>query len=410
MTILVGQFVLLAVLLLLSGFFSSSETGFFSLNPLQVRRLETTHPGLGGRVREILARPTRLLSTILVGNTVVNIAASSLGYKIAERLELGRAELVSVFVMTGLLLVFGEIGPKRVAMLWSEKLVLWYAPLLSVADRMVSPVRVLLGAVTHGLEPHFRRRGGTLTEAEFAAVVDLSGEEGTIDEDESAMVRSIIGLENLQASDVMTPRVDIAGIDLDEISTLSVDRIREASRRYLALYRDRLDRVEGFLDVRAFLLDPGHRLSHARIEPVFVPETARLDGLVARFWRNNHRVAVVVDEYGGTAGMITRGDLLDEIMGEIDDEFTGRRTVLDRMGPRRWLVDASTSLETLREQTGIALAAPGADRLAGWVAAKAERLPEVGASIEADGLRVEVRQRSGHRITLVMLEELEGDR
>jgi putative hemolysin len=355
------------------------------------------------RVSGVLSRPTRLLSTILVGNTIVNVCAASLGFNLAERMVPTHGEAVSIPVMTLLLLIFGEVGPKRIAVFWPERVAAFYAPVLPGVIGLLRPLCLMVEGVTHRLAPFFQARGRTLTEAELESVVDLSGEEGIIDAEESAMVKSIIGLEDLKASDVMTPRVDIVGIDLNEATATYLDTVRRAHVRFLPLYRDQLDHIEGILDVRQYLLDPDHILGRARINPYYVPESCPLDKLLTQFQETRNRVAVVVDEYGGTAGIVTRGDILEEITGEIDSERDQHVPMLEEKGLGQWLADGNISLEALNEKAGLALAAEGVNRLAGWVAAQAERLPRPGETVEAQGCRATVLHMRRNRITLVQL-------
>jgi putative hemolysin len=176
--------------------------------------------------------------------------------------------------------------------------------------------------------------------------------------------------------------------------------------RHLVLYRDSIDRVEGVLDVRHYLLDPGHRVQPAWHKPLFIPEACPLDRLLTQFLQERRRVAVVVDEYGGTAGVVTRGDILEEIVGEIDDELAEHKHVFDVTGSDRWLLDGQISLEQINQELNLHLEAEGADRMAGWIAARLERLPRPGDTVTAQGCRAVVQQMRRHRITLVQLERL----
>ncbi len=398
----------LLFLLVCSGFFSSAETVYFSLNPLHVRRLAQKHPAAGERIRQIMATPTRLLSTILIGNTIVNITASNISYVLAERFFPGRGEAVSIPVMTILLLLFGEVGPKRLGFFYAETMARLYAPLVQTVAWALAPLRNALEFITRRLEPLFRPHGKTLSEEEFETVLEISNEEGILNADELAMVKAIIQLEDLKASDVMTPRVDVIGVDLNDPPGLAIEKARQSKRNFLLLYRGQFDNVEGFLDVRKFLLDPEHRLAASTIPPVFVPESSPLNQLLARFQKEHRRVAVVVDEYGGTAGLMTRGDILEEISGEIYNELSKPRPLFQSAGPHRWLVDANISLEELNRKLRLHLEAEGADRLAGWVAAKSGHMPEQGDVLEEQGCRITVLQTIRLRVTLAQIEKVDG--
>ncbi len=405
-TVILVQSASLIFLLCLSALFSSSEIAFFSMDPLRIRRLGEWDTASADRIKHMLSEPTHLLSTILIANTVINVVVSVVGFAMAENLFPGRGEGVAIVGMTLLLLIFGEIGPKRIAMYWPEKLCKLYAPFMLATMKSLTPVRHVLENITETFDHVFRPRGRTLSEDEFESVVEMSEEKGVLQENERAMVKSVIRLEDLQAQDVMTPRVDIIGIDLENPSEDPVSIARRSPIRQLVLYRNQLDHIDGLLDTRGFLLDPEHNLQNARIQPYFVPETCSLDKLLAQFLRGHRRAAVVVDEYGGTAGIVTRGDILEEITGDIDDEHASHAPLFESMGPNRWMVDGAVSLEEINNRLDLDLNAEGVDRLSGWIVAHMGRLPHVGENISAQGCRAIVQHMRRHRITLVLLEKL----
>ena len=398
------EFAALAFLLFCSAFFSSAETAMFSLNTLQVHRLRRSRPEAANLIEGLLAAPTRLLSTVLIGNTLVNVAAAALGYVIAEKFFPSKGEFVSIPVMTLLLMLFGEVTPKRLAMSRPESLSTRYAPILKWLIDVLTPLRAVLENVTRFLHRHLGARQQGLTEDEFRTVVEVGEEEGVLDKEERTMGDGIIRLEETQASDVMTPRVDLVGIDLDDPVETFREKARSVTFRYLPVYRGSLDRAEGFLEVPRFLLAGGDDLQAATIAPFFVPETAPLDTLLTMFQQEHRRVAYVVDEFGGTAGLITRGDILEEIVADVDNEYGEEKLTLQQVGPHAWLVDGSTSLEDINYELDTNLEAEGADRIAGWVIAQAERIPKTGDQVEAQGCRVTVQRVRHNRVALVLLE------
>lgn len=400
------ELVVFLILLAASAFFSSSETIFFSLNPLQVRRLTQQKPAMGKRVHDMLSNPRRLLSTILIGNTIVNVVIAAVGLKVAEGIAPRFAEIIAIPTVTGLLIVFGEAGPKRFGLRMAESLAPTYAPILNALTVAFTPLRLLLERLTKSFETVFRKRSRGMSEDEFKTVLEIGNEEGILNADELAMIKSIIQLEDMNASDVMTPRVDIVGLDLEEDHSTFVKIAQSARRKFLPIYRGELENVEGFLNVRRFLLDPEHRLDLAREEAFFVPETTPLNRLLVQFQNERQRSAIVVDEYGGIAGVVTRGDILEEITGEVYQELNRPRPLFQPAGPRRWLMDANFSLEELERKLGLQLEAEGADRLAGWIAHHLGRLPEKDDVVEAQGIRVTVLQTQRLRVTLAQLEIL----
>jgi CBS domain containing-hemolysin-like protein len=220
------------------------------------------------------------------------------------------------------------------------------------------------------------------------------------------MVDGIIRLEETQASEVMTPRVDVLGIDLDDPEFRHRETAEASQFRYLPVYKGSLDHPVGFLDVPKYLLSAPLDIAQATIPPFFVPQTVPLDSLLSSFQRENCRIAFVTDEYGGTAGIVTRGDLLAEVASEVDNEYSEGDPDIKKIGDNKWLVEAGTSLEEVNYELDVDLSAEGADRLAGWISAQLERIPKVGDSVEKQGCRATVRRMRKQRIVTALVEKL----
>ena len=398
------------VLLAASAFCSSAETAYFSIDPIQLRRINEKRPAAAERLRALLANPTRLLSTILIGNTLVNLALANVGYLLAERWFPAYAEAVAIPAITLLLIFFGEVGPKNIGLLYTSVLVRLYGPPLRFAERLLSPLRLVLDFVSRRLAHLFRPLGKTLSEEEFETVLDISREEGILNADELAMIKAIVDLEDLHASDIMTPRVDFIGIDLDDPAADPVAIARKARRNFLILYRGQFDEIAGFLDVRKFLLDPAHSIPAATLPPVFVPESVHLNRLLVRFQKDKIRIAVVVDEYGGAAGVVTRGDILEEITGDIYNELSKPRPIFQSAGPYAWLVDANISLEEINRKLRLDLQARTSDRLAGWITEHLGNVPKQDDVVQTQGVRVRVMQTIRLRVTLAHIEKTDATR
>jgi putative hemolysin len=403
--LLITQCAGLFFLLLCSAFFSSSETCLFSLNSLQINKLRQNSKKAGLRVENLLNRPTKLLSTILIGNTIVNVAAASLGYSILATLHVEHAAVVAIPAMTVLLLIFGEVVPKRIAMKRAAGMSAAYSRLLVFLLKVMTPLRFALEKTAAIFAKDLNTTDNTMTEDEFLTVVEVGEEEGVLDEEERTMVDGIIRLEETQASDVMTPRVDLIGIDLTDPPEEQERTARSCLYRYLPLYRESLDTIEGFLDVPRYLLAKKHSIKSASIEAFFVPETAPLDALLTTFQKDNRRVAVVSDEFGGTAGLITRGDILEEIAQDVDNEFGKEELTIQQVGDNRWFVDGSVSLEDINYELDMDLEVDGVDRISGWVSAQAEHIPRPGEIVEAQGCRATVQAVRRQRIMSVMIEK-----
>ncbi len=407
MTLLIIEILCLLGLLVLSAFFSSSETALFSLDSLNVHEIRQRSRTAANRIEILLKNPTRLLSTILIGNTVVNVCSAALGYAITRELGVRHAEAVAIPAMTVILLLAGEVIPKRIAMRNAPRMAAFYAAPLDYCITLFTPARFLLERVARRVEHHLQAGSETsLSEDEFLTVVEVGEEEGILNEEERTMVDGIIRLEETQASDVMTPRVDLVGIDMSDPPAEQITTVRNCRFHFLPLYRETMDHIEGFLDVPHFLLAGGSDIATAAFAPYFVPENAPLDTLLADFQRDGRRIAVVSDEFGGTAGLITRGDILEEIADDVDNELNDRHDDIRPAGDDKWLIAGDVSLEDVNYELDLQLEADGADRIAGWVTAQMERIPRTGESAEAQGCRVTVQRVRRQRILLVTLEKL----
>lgn len=404
-TSILAQLSGLGFLLAVSAFCSSCETALFSLDPLRIRRIGQLRPALGARLQSLSRRPTQILSAVLITNTLVNSLFAALGYTLLVRLFPVHGAQVAVPLLTGLLLLFGEVGPKRAGLLYADLLARAYVPTLEFLIRLTTPARFLLEGLTRKLERHFRPQSEHLTDEEFQSVVDYSREQGVLNTEELAMVKAVIALEDTRVSDVMTPRVDLKGLDLEDPPPDLPAAVRAAKMHYLPLYRGDLDATEAFLDARGFLLRPDAPPGDSRLPSLFVPESVLLSDLLQQFQSTGRRVALAVDEFGGVTGLVTRGDILEEISGDIYQELSKPRPVFQEAGPHRWLVDANIRLEELNRKLRLNFSDPDADRLAGWLASRLGHIPEPNEVVRGDECQVTVLQTSKRRVTLAMIEK-----
>lgn len=402
------SFVAIAMLTAGSAFFSGSETVFFSLDALQVRRIKSSHGRRGNLVERLLQDPPSLLATLLIGNVIINVTLASLSYHVFQQFLTAYAEEVSIAATTLLILICGEIGPKRLSLAHAEKLAVIVAPAINLCKIASAPLRFLLEKMTTSLRNLMSGRFRHLTNEEYETALDIGGEEGLLADEEWVMVKAITRLQDLSGADVMTPRVDLQGIDLEDVSEPDevAEIARRATRKTLVLYRGQIDNIVGFLDVRKLLLDPQHVLANAIFKAFFVPEIAPLDKVWTQLQQHRYRNAVAVDEYGGIAGLITRGDILEEITGEIYSDLNKEEPMLEEAGRNRWIVDPHLSLEDLNRKLDIHLEASDSERLSGWITEQLGHVPEMNDIIESQGCRVTVLQTSKRRMTSAMIERV----
>lgn len=400
------------ILLGLSAFFSGCETAYLSLSPLQIQRIGERRPALGRQVSRLLANPEVLLSTLLIGNTFVNAALAAVGFAFvslcgeAGLLPMAYVEVTSIVAVTGLVLLFGEISPKQYAIRHAEALMPLMTRVITVVIPVLYPLtwclRKLLKPFRKSLTPERR----SVSDEELMSVVNLGAERGAIDTEESAMVSGILRLSELNASDVMTPRVDLIGLDINDPPHIHEMQMRRSPFVWMPLWNDSADNFIDFVDVQRYLLDPDHSLEAARCRcTAAVPENICLDDLLILLYRQNLPMVVVADEYGGTAGIVSRGDILELLSLETDDNTQPEAPDIRMQGPNCWVVAGDTALEEINFQLGTHLEADDADRMSGWVTFHCGHIPRVGETVEADGYRVTVQKMRRRKIISVMLED-----
>jgi putative hemolysin len=386
----------LPALFLLSAFFSGAETVLFSLTGAQRERIRAKSAAADALITKSLADKAVLFSTLLVGNTLVNFAISTLGF-LAFRAYVPGGSWLAVPSMTLLLLVFGEITPKRLALRYAEQLAPPCVRLLRFWRFVLRPFNNVLRLSSKAFAPALERERRALSDEELMTVLESAAEKDESLAEDVEMIEGVLRLSEIHANDEMTPRVDIEGLDLDLPEDAQAAALANAKHHFLPVFRRTPDAIEAVLDVR----------SGKREEPIFVPENITLDDLFAIFAKSGKRLAVVLDEYGGTAGIIAFNDVLELIMGpKVFGGNAGDEPAIVKKGENVWEIDARASLEEVNRDLDLELEAEDADRLSGWVTFHAERIPHVGQEIEADGCRATVLKRRGRRVTLVKFEVL----
>ena len=390
------QLLVLAVLFALSFFFSGSETILFSLTPSQRQRIGERNAAAGARVTECLRDSALLLSTLLVGNTLVNFAIATLGYRLFVKGFPGGG-IVAIPVMTVALLFFGEITPKQIALRYAERLAPCCARLLLFWRTILTPLNLLLKSFSQVFRRGLERERRALSDAELLSALEAGAERGDFSREDTEMIEGILRLSELCANDEMTPRVDMQVYDVDYPPDMREALEKNSRHRYLPMINRTPDVVMGIYD----------RVEKKSEDALFVPETVTLDDLLLTFYRSGKKLAIVLDEYGGTAGLISIDDILEIIFGPTVFSRPDAEPMIVKRGDAVWEIDARANLDEINRELGIELEAGDADRLSGWVAYHAERLPHVGQEIEANGCRATILKRRHRRVSQVRLEVLE---
>ena len=380
----------------LSAFFSGSETVLFSLTGSQRARIRERNPKADARISRCLSDKAVLFSTLLVGNTFVNFIISTVGYCLFDNLGFDGSGLLALPVMTLLLLLFGEITPKRLALRYAEEIAPFCARLLWFWRTILSPFNFVLRFTSRAFAAALERERRALSDDELVSVMEAAAEHGDVTAADAQMVEGVLRLSELCANDEMTPRVDIVGYDIDLDETARAAALAGAKHSHLPVFRRTPDAIEGVIEVATGKIE----------DALFVPETVTLDDLLATFAKSRKQLAVVLDEYGGTAGIITPNDILELIVGPGVFATPDEEPAIGRKGPNVWEIDARASIDEINRALDVELEAEDADRLSGWVQFHAERIPHVGQEIEADGCRATVLKRRRRRVTQVRLEVL----
>lgn len=416
------QGLLLLLLLICSGFFSSAETALTTVNRIQIQLLADEGNKNAKRVLWILDHSGKMLSAILIGNNIVNISASSLATTLTIQV-LGNTYVgAATGILTLLVLVFGEITPKSLATLYSLKLSLAYAGVIRFLMKVLTPVIFIVEGIRTGLlhvlgvDPNAKLN--TMTEDELKSLVDVALEDSAIENDEFEMISNVFRLDESLAKDIMVPRIDMTFIHADSTIEELMAVYREYSYTRYPVYSESTDTVIGTINVKDLLTWPKNEpFSVRRIlrEPHFTFEHKEVGTLLLEMQKESLSIVIVLDEYGATSGMITLEDILEEIVGEIRDEYDKDETdsIIELKSGREYLVDGSTNLDNVNETLGLSLSSEEYDSIGGYLIEHLDRLPKSGETIVLeDGTKFItelVRRNRVEKVHILLPEKRVGD-
>lgn len=407
------QIVILIILLLLSGFFSSAETSLISANKIKMRSLADDGNRRAKMVLKVVGNSPKMLSAILIGNNLVNTFAAALTTTIAISLfGGGGAVSVATFIITLLILIFGEITPKTIATYHAEGMALFYARIISLIMTLLTPVIVIINIFSKILLKLFRIDMGknkqTLTENELRTIVDVSHEEGVIESDEKEMINNVFDLGDAKAKDVMIPRIHVVFADVNSTYDELIEIFRQEKFTRLPIYQDTTDNVVGTINMKDLLLfdgDKDFKVMDILRKPYFTYENQKVSDLLVEMKKTSINIAIVLDEYGETSGLITLEDILEEIVGEIHDEYDEHEEeYIRKLNEREYIIKGFVSLNDLNDELNLDLESEDFDSIGGLVIDKLNRLPQLHDTITLeDGLQLEVHQLFKNRIEEVRL-------
>ena len=383
-------YTVLFILIILSGFFSSSETGLMAINRYRLKHLANSGHRGARTAQKLLTRPDRLIGLILLGNNMVNILAASIATVIAIRLFGDNGIWISTLVMTVIVLIFAEVAPKTVAALHPEKIAFPALFVLAILLKLLNPIVWLINSFANLLLKPF----GVKTDVVALEALNreelrtLVNEGGQISNDHQRMLINILDLEQASVEDAMVPRGEIVGIDLNDDWSDILNQLTQTVYTRLPVYRESIDNVVGMLHVRTIIskLSLGgldfKDLQRSVRKPYFVPEGTSLTRQLLEFQGKEQRMALVVDEYGDIQGLVTLDDILEEIVGEFTPEGRGRSRTMRRLDDGNYLVDGSTSVRTLNRRLDWDLPFDEAHTLGGLLIEEMEVIPEGKCSID----------------------------
>lgn len=394
------QIIILIILLILSAFFSSAETALTTSNKIRLRSMAEDGNKRAARVLRITENSGKMLSAILIGNNIVNLSASSIATSLAIRLWGSVGAGIATGILTILILIFGEISPKTLATIYADKISLAYSTIIELLMKILTPVIFIINKLSLGflmllrVDPNAGNQ--QMTEEELRTIVDVGKESGVIESEEHEMINNLFDFGDAQAKEIMIPRIDMTFAKIDNTYDELISIFKEDKFTRLPVYEESTDNVVGIINMKDLLLcEKKEDFSIRTImrEPYFTYEHKNTAELFIEMRKSSISMAIVLDEYGTTAGLITLEDLLEEIVGEIRDEYdTDEEDPVFQISDREYLVHGSANLEDLCDELQLNFTSEDYDTIGGYLIGLLDHLPEKNEIIITDDdvlLRVE---------------------
>ncbi len=406
--------IIMAACLVLSAYFSATETAFSSVNKTRLKALSEKGNKKADRVLAMTEQYDKLISTILIGNNVVNILLSTVGTLFFVELLTGKADIaatVSTAVVTVVVLIFGEITPKTLARNFAEKFTMATVGLLGFFLVLLAPINFIFSLWRKFIYLFFKEEEEEgVSQEEILILVEEGQQEGSIEEEEGELIKNVIEFTDQRAEDILTPRVKVEALP----DTATKQEIAEwfTSTRFsrLLVYEDSIDNIVGIIHQKDFYVNGGifeGDIKEISTEPIFIHQSEKITNILNRLQENQSHIAVVLDEYGGTLGIVTMEDILEEIVGEIWDEHDEVIEDYREIGERLYLVEANVNIDDFIQHFDLEDFETDSVTLGGWVSEKLEKVPDEGDSFEADFGRLTVEKCESHTATLIRVELFE---
>lgn len=407
------QVIILVILLIGSGFFSASETALMSLSKIRIRYMQQEGVKGAKLVSSLIENPNKLLSSILVGNNVVNIAATSISTSLFIGLMKGSEGVaVATAVMTILVLIFGEITPKSIAANNSEKVALLVArpikfiifilsPIVWIFNLITGFIFKILGLENKGAQPY-------ITEEELRTMVNVSHEEGVLEIEEREIINNVFQFGDMQAKNAMIQRIDMVAIDVEDSYDEIIELFKNEKLSRMPVYEENIDDIIGILNIKDVIFLDDEEIENFDIkkyirEPFFTYEFKKIAQLLEEMKIEKTQMAIVVDEYGGTSGLITVEDLIEVIVGDIDDEYDDEDDEIQVIKEDEYIVEGSTKITDVNELIGVRLESEEFDSIGGFIIGHLNRLPEEEEVVEVDEIRFCIESIDKNRIKKIRI-------
>ena len=398
----------MALCLIGSAYFSATETAFSSLNKTRLKAMVENGNQRAERTLKLAEKYDRLISTILIGNNIVNILISSLGTVLFLHYAPKNGATISTVVVTVLVLIFGEITPKSIAKDVPEKFAMFSTPLLQLFIWLLMPLNFIFGGWKKLITKLFKLEEDTkMSQEELLMLVEEVQQEGGIDEDEGDLLKNAIEFSERKAEDILTHRTDLVALSIDTDKKEISKQFYESQFSRLLVYEENIDNIVGVIHQKDFYTENGITEKSIRdimTPPIFIQQSERINDILQELQKTKSPIAVVLDEYGGTFGIVTMEDILEELVGEIWDEHDEVVEEYRQQGEDTWIVDCMVNLEDFCEYFDFELAEEAESlSLGGWVMERLEKVPEVGDSFQYDRLTITVTETDFHRVDYVQV-------
>lgn len=392
---------LIAALIMMSAYFSATETAFSSLSKTKLKLMseENKRARLAYKLSE---NYDKLISTILIGNNIVNIAVASLGTLLFVHLLGDIGATVSTAVITVAVLIFGEVCPKSIAKDLPEKFAMFSSPLISLLIYLFAPLNFLFSLLKKLLAKIIKvDNDNTMSQEELLMIVDEVQQDGVLNEEESQLVHNAIEFSDLKAEDILTPRVDIEAVSIDADKNDIAKLFSETKFSRILVYEDSVDKIVGVIHLKDFYGESGiikGDVKDIMTSPVFILQGERIDNVLRLLQKNKSHIAVVLDEYGGTYGIVTMEDILEELVGEIWDEHDEVVEEFKAISEDMYVVNSIATVENFAREFDVSIESENVS-IGGWVSEMIGKIPEEGDQFEYENLFIRVRSTENHRVS-----------